>query len=275
MMVSVMKGVTGKPAASSQRRCEKLTKGDHEAFSKPVAIDRTSNASFNGGLGGTTAKATPDQLAAEWEHHIAATPEQTRHAEAAAKDPHFLCREIMATPRSRPRHTPGYSKLLELWPPVWASQQKRRPRTPPPSATQSSFRAKWRTTLHRKAVRTSTGSNENKSLPGAKSLERQIVKLVAPAPHRSPSPLPPTTPPQTAKPVARHCVLLHGRLSHHLRQSPNVLLVSRFADESFSALSVDHEEAHQETGSRLGEQQASSLPRAPHIRIHRLRISRP
>jgi hypothetical protein len=41
----------------------------------------------NGGKGGTTAKATPAQLAAEWENHIAATSEQSRHAEAASKDP--------------------------------------------------------------------------------------------------------------------------------------------------------------------------------------------
>jgi hypothetical protein len=56
-------------------------------YRKPVAIERRSNASFNGGKGGTTAKATSAQLAAEWANHIAATPEQRRHAEAASKDP--------------------------------------------------------------------------------------------------------------------------------------------------------------------------------------------
>ena len=33
---------------------------------------------------------------------------------------------------------------------------------------------------------------------------------------------------------------------------------------------LDHEEAHQEAGSRHGEQQANPLPRAPHIRIHKI-----
>jgi hypothetical protein len=59
-------------------------------YSKPIVIARTSNPSFSGGIGGTTAKATPEQLAAEREHHIAMAPEQTRHAEAASKDPAFF-----------------------------------------------------------------------------------------------------------------------------------------------------------------------------------------
>ena len=75
-------------------------------YRKPVAIDRTSNASFNGGMCGTTANATPEQLAAQWEHHVAATPEQTQHAEAALKDPALsLSRNhghpaVAATPRA-------------------------------------------------------------------------------------------------------------------------------------------------------------------------------
>jgi hypothetical protein len=75
-------------------------------YRKAVAMNRTSNASFNGGAGGTTAKATPEQLVAQWEHHVAATPEQTRHAEAASKDPALsLSRNhghpaVAATPRA-------------------------------------------------------------------------------------------------------------------------------------------------------------------------------
>ena len=56
-------------------------------YSKTVVVNNTSNVSFNGGTGGTTAKATPEQLAAANERHIPPTAEQTRHAEAAAKDP--------------------------------------------------------------------------------------------------------------------------------------------------------------------------------------------
>jgi hypothetical protein len=40
-----------------------------------------------GGTGGTAAKPTPEQVAVEKEHHVAPTAEQTRHVEAAAKDP--------------------------------------------------------------------------------------------------------------------------------------------------------------------------------------------
>jgi hypothetical protein len=57
-------------------------------------------------MGGTTANATPEQLAAQWEHHVAATLEQTQHAEAASKDPALsLSRNhghpaVAATPRA-------------------------------------------------------------------------------------------------------------------------------------------------------------------------------
>jgi hypothetical protein len=56
-------------------------------YNKTVVVNNTTNVSYNGGTGGTTARATPEQLAAGREHHVAATAEQTRHVEAAAKDP--------------------------------------------------------------------------------------------------------------------------------------------------------------------------------------------
>ncbi|HEY2528334.1 MAG TPA: hypothetical protein VGJ20_10365 [Xanthobacteraceae bacterium] len=56
-------------------------------FNKTVVVNNVTNVSYNGGAGGTTAKATPEELAAEREPHVAPTPEQTRHAQAAAKDP--------------------------------------------------------------------------------------------------------------------------------------------------------------------------------------------
>jgi hypothetical protein len=56
-------------------------------YNKTVVVNNTTNVSYNGGTGGTTARATPEQLAAGREHHVAATAEQTRHMEAAAKDP--------------------------------------------------------------------------------------------------------------------------------------------------------------------------------------------
>jgi hypothetical protein len=56
-------------------------------YNKTVVVNNTTNVSYNGGTGGTAAKPTAEQLAAGREHHVAATPEQTRHVEAAAKDP--------------------------------------------------------------------------------------------------------------------------------------------------------------------------------------------
>ena len=56
-------------------------------YNRTVVVNNTSNVSYNGGTGGTAAKPTAEQIAAGKEHHVAATPEQTRHVEAAAKDP--------------------------------------------------------------------------------------------------------------------------------------------------------------------------------------------
>ena len=55
-------------------------------YSKTVIVNKT-NVGYNGGAGGITAKPTPEQLAAEKQHHVAPTAEQTHHAEVAAKDP--------------------------------------------------------------------------------------------------------------------------------------------------------------------------------------------
>ena len=82
-------------------------------YSKPVVIEHRSNASFNGGKGGTTAKATPAQVAAEWENHIAATPEQKRMRTRPQRTRYFRCRKIMATPRLRRRHASDRSEAQE------------------------------------------------------------------------------------------------------------------------------------------------------------------
>ena len=176
-------------------------------YSKPVATDRASNASFNGGMGGTTAKATAAQLAAEWEHHIAATPEQTRHAEAAAKDPALSFSRnhghplVAATPHAGVFKGPGVV-AARLDKPIDALASKapaisNATLTPGHVANQKPLSQKG-------SAATRTGSNENKSLPSEKPLERQSAKPVAPAPHHA-SPLPPTASNalQTAKPAAQ------------------------------------------------------------------------
>jgi WXXGXW repeat (2 copies) len=56
-------------------------------YEKTVIINNTTHVSFNGGTGGTTARPTPEQLAAANERHIPPTAEQTRHVEMSAKDP--------------------------------------------------------------------------------------------------------------------------------------------------------------------------------------------
>ena len=56
-------------------------------YNKTVVVNNVTNVSYNGGAHGTTARATPEQIAAGRERHFPATAEQTRHAEASAHDP--------------------------------------------------------------------------------------------------------------------------------------------------------------------------------------------
>ena len=56
-------------------------------YSKTMVANNVTNVSFNGGAHGTTARPTPEQIAAGNQRHIPATAEQTRHAEASAHDP--------------------------------------------------------------------------------------------------------------------------------------------------------------------------------------------
>jgi hypothetical protein len=152
--------------------------GSHIGF-----YDRTNNVSFNGGMGGTTAKATAEQRAAEWEQHIAATPEQTRHVEAAAKDLTLaLSRNhghpaVAATPHAGVFKGPGVV-AARLDKPIEAPVSKA-------PAVSNATRIQGHV--------------------GEKPLERQSVKLLAPAPHHAPSPPPPTASNalHTAKPVAQ------------------------------------------------------------------------
>jgi hypothetical protein len=56
-------------------------------YNKTVVANSTTNVSYNGGAGGTTAHPTPEQLAAANERHVAPTAAQTQNVQAAAKDP--------------------------------------------------------------------------------------------------------------------------------------------------------------------------------------------
>jgi hypothetical protein len=56
-------------------------------YNKTVVVNNTTNVSYNGGTGGTTAQATPQQIAAANQPHVPPTTAQTQHVQMAAKDP--------------------------------------------------------------------------------------------------------------------------------------------------------------------------------------------
>lgn len=58
----------------------------HNTYNRTVINNNTTinRVSFNGGNGGTTARATGEEMKAEREHHVTATQEQMRHEHAAS-----------------------------------------------------------------------------------------------------------------------------------------------------------------------------------------------
>jgi hypothetical protein len=56
-------------------------------YNRTVIVNNTTNVSYNGGTGGTTVQATPQQITAANQQHVPPTAAQTQHVQAAAKDP--------------------------------------------------------------------------------------------------------------------------------------------------------------------------------------------
>jgi hypothetical protein len=55
-------------------------------YNKTVVVNRTTNVSYNGGVGGTAARPTSAELAAAREQHVAPTAAQVHHQQAASAD---------------------------------------------------------------------------------------------------------------------------------------------------------------------------------------------
>jgi WXXGXW repeat (2 copies) len=77
-------------------------------YNKTVTINNSATrASFNGGAGGTTARATPQQVAAAHEPHVAATPLQTQHEHAASTNKALLASVNHGNPAIAATAKPG------------------------------------------------------------------------------------------------------------------------------------------------------------------------
>jgi hypothetical protein len=79
-------------------------------YNKTVIVNNTSRTSFNGGPNGIQERPTPEQRAAAEQRHIAATPAQTNHIQAAARDPSLSLRNNHGTPAVAATAHPGEFK---------------------------------------------------------------------------------------------------------------------------------------------------------------------
>ena len=80
-------------------------------YNQTVVVNNVTRVSFNGGTGGTTAQATPQQLAAAHEHHVPPTTLQTQHQRTASTNPALRASENHGRPTiaavSRPNEFTG------------------------------------------------------------------------------------------------------------------------------------------------------------------------
>jgi hypothetical protein len=77
-------------------------------YSKTVIVNtNATRASFNGGTGGTTAQATPQEQAAAHEHHVKATPAQTQHVQLASTNKALRASENHGQPAIAATAKPG------------------------------------------------------------------------------------------------------------------------------------------------------------------------
>jgi hypothetical protein len=81
----------------------------HNTYVNNTVINRTTvnNVSYNGGAGGVNARPTSTELAAEREHHVAATSLQTQHEQTARNDRSMLASENHGTPAVAATPRPG------------------------------------------------------------------------------------------------------------------------------------------------------------------------
>jgi hypothetical protein len=67
-------------------------------YNQTVVVNNVTRVSFNGGTGGTTMQATPQQLAAAHEHHVPPTALQTQHQQTASTNPALRASENHGQP---------------------------------------------------------------------------------------------------------------------------------------------------------------------------------
>lgn len=81
----------------------------HNTYVNKTVINNTTvnRVSFNGGTGGTTARATHEELAAEHEHHVAPTSMQTQHEHAASTNRALRASENHGRPAIAATAKPG------------------------------------------------------------------------------------------------------------------------------------------------------------------------
>ena len=81
----------------------------HNTYVNNTVINRTTvnNVSYNGGAGGVAASPTSAELAAEHDHHVAATSMQTQHEQMARSDRSMLASENHGRPTVAATTKPG------------------------------------------------------------------------------------------------------------------------------------------------------------------------
>jgi hypothetical protein len=164
-------------------------------YNKTVIVNNTTRTSFNGGPNGLQARPTPQQLAAANQPHIAATPAQTSHVQAAARDPALSFKNNNGAPAVAATAHPGEFKgpgVVQPHPGPAGLQQR------PAAGGQQPGQPNTPTTRQERTNVPNTGRP-----PGNQPQTRPVTPPQNAAPPRPPTPPPHAAPPPPRPPVVQ------------------------------------------------------------------------
>jgi len=147
-----------------------------------TVVNNTSvtRVSFNGGTGGTAAQPTPQEQAAAREPHVAATPVQTQHEQAASTNKTLLASVNHGNPAVAATSKPGEFNGKGIVPAKTAQPSATAPKTAPAAAA-----------LQKKDSTGSIPATNAGQLPKATSNQGKPLAAVTPPKVIAPKPAPP------------------------------------------------------------------------------------
>jgi hypothetical protein len=169
-------------------------------YSKTVIVDtNVTRVSFNGGTGGTTAQATPQEQAAAHEHHVTATAAQTQHRQMASTNKALFASQNHGQPAIAATAKPGEFTGKGVVAAREVKPSSTQPAAKPAGATTLGTNPSGAKTTREKGPESKGQATLNGGTPKPLSTEAKPLKVTPPPTAAKPNPpSPPPAPATTA-----------------------------------------------------------------------------